>query len=36
MGTSKIITLTGSLRPLRERFNGDRHKLRLIAVLSPT
>ena len=36
MGTSKIMTLTGSLQLLRDRFNGDRHKLRFLAVLSPT
>jgi len=36
MGTSKIVTLTDSLQPLRDRFNGDKHKLRFLAVLSPT
>lgn len=36
MGTSKIITLTGSLQPLQNRFNGDKDKLRLLALLSPT
>ena len=36
MSTSKMITLAGSLQPLRDRFNGDKLKLRLLAVLSPT
>jgi len=36
MSTSKIATLAGSLQPLRDRFNRDKHKLRFLAVLSPT
>lgn len=31
-----MVTLTGSLQPLRDRFNGDKEKLRLLVVLSPT
>jgi len=31
-----IITLDGSLNPLKDRFNSDKEKIRFLALLSPT
>jgi hypothetical protein len=36
MGVVPVMSLADSLKPLRDRFNADRDKLRFIAILSPT
>jgi hypothetical protein len=32
----QLISLAGSLEPLKARFNADRDKLRFVAIVSPT
>ena len=34
--SNKIITLTGSLDPLKDQFNNNKEKIRFLALLSPT
>ena len=35
-GGERLTSLAESLEPLRERFNADAGKLRVVAILSPT
>ena len=34
--STNIVTLDSSLESLKERFNGDREKIRFLTLLSPT
>ncbi len=34
--TVVLVSLAGSLQPLKDRFNSHKHKLRFLALLSPT
>ena len=34
--SENIVTLDGSLNPLKLRFNNDQEKIRFLALLSPT
>jgi hypothetical protein len=34
--SNSIITLDGSLNPLRDRFNDNKEKIRFLSLLSPT
>ena len=36
MKTAKMITLDSSLQPLKDWFNGNKNKLKFLALLSPT
>jgi len=35
-GRADLISLAGSLRPLKEHFNSNGHRLRFLTLLSPT
>lgn len=34
--TAHVISLAGTLEPLKEHFNANKHRLRFVALVSPT